>query len=253
LQSIAQTLDPSAWSAMLASGWGELDEATFWVAVLKLIWINILLSGDNAVVIAMACRRLPGRQRLWGIALGAGIAILLRVIFTGVAAALLLLPYVKIAGGLFLLYIAAKLIVSDDRDAGRAGDSLWHAARIIAVADVVMSFDNVVAIATAAEGNTALLVFGLVISIPLIVAGAALITALFDRFPVLIWAGAGLLGWIAGQVIATDPVAVGALGAQFGAAAAHQAVLGAEIGGAMLVLVAGFLWRRWQASSGSGA
>lgn len=246
MHSIAQLLDPSAWGAMLTSGWGDVDETTFWVAVVQLIWINILLSGDNAVVIALACRDLPRRQRIWGLLLGAGIAVLLRVFFTGVAASLLLLPYVKIAGGLFLLYIAAKLVGAEDRSAGRAADNLWHAARIIAVADVVMSFDNVVAIATAAEGNTALLVLGLVISIPLIVAGAALIAALLERFPILVWAGAALLGWIAGQVIATDPMAAGALATRFGATAAQRAVLGAELAGVAVVLIAGFLWRRLQ-------
>ena len=253
MHSIAQLFDSSAWSALLTSGWGGIDEATFWVAVVKIVWINVLLSGDNAVVIAMACRGLPRRQRIWGIVLGAGIAVLLRVIFTGIAASLLLLPYVKIAGGLFLLYIAAKLIASDDQATGRRGETLWEAARIIAVADVVMSFDNVVAIATAVEGNTALLVLGLLISIPLIVAGATLITALLDRFPVLVWAGAALLGWISGQVIATDPITENALRGWIGAASVHQAVLAAEIAGAVLVLAVGFLWRKLQAAPGSEA
>src|ERR1700688_3250675 len=109
-------MDPATWLAMISSGWGEVGQTAFWVALLKIIWINILLSGDNAVVIAMACRGLPHRQRLWGMILGAGVAVLLRIVFTGVVASLMLLPYLKIAGGLALFYIAAKLLVPDDPD-----------------------------------------------------------------------------------------------------------------------------------------
>ena len=186
-----------------------MGSALFWVAVGKIIWINILLSGDNAVVIAMACRGLPARQRLWGMILGAGVAVVLRIVFTGIVASLMLLPYLKLVGGLALFYIAAKLLVPDEPDDDgevEAVEHLWRAVRIVAVADIIMSLDNVIAIAAAAGGNMALLILGLAISIPLIVAGAALIMALLDRFPILIWAGAALLGWIVGEVIATDPV-----------------------------------------------
>jgi integral membrane protein, YjbE family len=239
-------LDPAAWLAMIGSGWNDMDRTEFWVAVAKIIWINILLSGDNAVVIAMACRGLPHRQRLWGMILGAGVAVLLRIVFTGVVASLMLLPYLKIAGGLALFYIAAKLLVPDDpdRDETEAVEHLWRAVRIVAVADIIMSLDNVIAIAAAAGGNMALVVIGLAISIPLIVAGAALIMALLDRFPILVWAGAALLGWIVGEVIATDPVSVGYLTNNYGAAVAHKVEYAAAAVGAVLVLVVGGLWRR---------
>src|SRR5712675_1814700 len=210
---MGQIADPSAWLAMVESGWAEMGQTGFWVALLKIMWINVLLSGDNAVVIAMACLGLPPRQRLWGMILGAGVAVVLRIIFTGVVASLMLLPWLKIVGGLALFYIAAKLLVPEDPDESEteAAEHLWRAVRIVAVADIIMSLDNVIAIAAAAQGNMALLVIGLAISIPLIVAGAALIMALLDRFPILVWAGAGLLGWIVGEVIATDPVSVGYL------------------------------------------
>ena len=186
------------------------SRGTFWLAVLQIIWINILLSGDNAVVIAMACRGLPYRQRMWGMILGAGVAVRAahrlhrRGRFADAAALSQDSP-----AALALLYIAAKLLVPDapdDERNRRRSEHLWRAVRIVAVADIIMSLDNVIAIAAAAHGDMALLVLGLAISIPLIVAGAALIAALLDRFPILIWAGAALLGWIAGEVIATDPV-----------------------------------------------
>lgn len=230
---------------MISSGWGQMGGAEFWVALVKIIWINILLSGDNALVIAMACRGLPPHQRRWGMILGAGVAVGMRIVFTGVVATLMLLPWLKIAGGLALLYIAAKLLVPDEAedDHGEAVQNLWRAVRIVAVADLIMSLDNVIAIAAAAGGNMALLVIGLAISIPLIVAGAALIMALLDRFPILIWAGAALLGWISGEVIATDPVVTGYL-AQYGSGTAHMVEYAAAAVGAVLVLTVGGLWRR---------
>jgi YjbE family integral membrane protein len=239
-------LDPTNWVSAVASGWSEMGEAAFWVALLKIIWINILLSGDNAVVIAMACRGLPRRQRLWGMVLGAGVAVLLRILFTGVVASLMLLPYLKLAGGLALFYIAAKLLVPEEPDETevQAVEHLWRAVRIVAVADIIMSLDNVIAIAAAAQGNMALLVIGLAISIPLIVAGAALIMALLDQFPILVWAGAALLGWIVGEVIATDPAIQGYLEPRLGAEGFHYITLFASLVGAVLVMVVGGLWRR---------
>jgi len=239
-------LDPSAWIGVLESGWGEMGHTAFWVAVLKIVWINILLSGDNAVVIAMACRGLPHRQRLWGMVLGAGVAVALRIVFTGIVASLMLLPYLKIVGGLALFYIAAKLLVPDDPDENEveAVEHLWRAVRIVAVADIIMSLDNVIAIAAAAQGNMALLVLGLAVSIPLIVAGAALIMALLDRYPILVWAGAALLGWIVGEVIATDPAILPYLTSRFGEEGAHYITLFCALIGAVLVLVVGGLWRR---------
>ncbi len=230
----------------ITAGWSDMGHTEFWVALVKIMWINILLSGDNALVIAMACRGLPPKQRVWGMVLGAGVAVGLRVVFTGIVATLMTLPYLKIVGGLALFYIAVKLLVLEDENEGEteAVDHLWRAVRIVAVADIIMSLDNVIAIAAAAGGNMALMVIGLAISVPLIVAGAALIMALLDKFPILIWAGAALLGWIVGEVIATDPVAVGFLTTKYGAGVAHQAEIACAVVGAALVLLIGGFWRR---------
>jgi YjbE family integral membrane protein len=224
----------------------EFTSPAFWLAVIQIIWINILLSGDNAVVIAMACRDLPPRRRVWGMAIGAGVATVLRIVFTGLIGSLMLLPYLKIAGGLALFYIAAKLLLPDEPDTTEteAVQHLWRAVRTVVVADIVMSLDNVIAIAAASGGDWSLLVLGLAISIPLIVAGAALIMSLLDRFPILIWAGAGLLGWIAGEVVATDPVAIGYLTQTYGVSVAHAAEYACAAAGTVLVLVGGGLWRR---------
>src|SRR5258706_9648741 len=181
-------------------------QPAFWVAVGKIIWINVLLSGDNALVIAMACRGLAGRQRVWGMVIGAGIAVLLLIAFTGIVAKLMVLPYLKLVGGIALLLIAARLLVPEDEGDGvAAGTSLWHAIQIVVIADIVMSLDNVIAVAAAANGQLSLLILGLAISIPMIIAGAALIMMILDRMPILVWLGEALLGWIGGAVIATDP------------------------------------------------
>src|SRR5436309_14615994 len=238
--------DPAAWLGMVTSGWSEIGQTAFWVSLLQIMWINILLSSDNAVVIAMACRGLHPRQRLWGMILGAGVAVLLRIVFTVFVAALMLLPWLKIVGGLALFYIAAKLLVPEEADENEteATKHLWRAVKIVAIADIIMSLDNVIAIAAAAKGNMALLVIGLAISIPLIIAGAALIMALLDRFPILVWAGAALLGWIVGEVIATDPVIHGYLEPRLGPDGFHYVVLFAALLGAILVLIVGGIWRR---------
>src|SRR5258707_3963698 len=245
-------MDPGTWLAMVTSGWSDMSHTTFWVALLKIMWINILLSGDNAVVIAMACRGLPHRQRVWGMVLGAGVAVVLRIIFTVFVAALMQLPWLKIVGGLALFYIAAKLLVPDDpdEDETEATEHLWRAVQIVAIADIIMSLDNVIAIAAAAGGNVALLVIGLAVSIPLIVAGAALIMALLDRYPILIWAGAALLGWIVGEVIVTDPVIQGYLEPKLGAEGFHYVMLFCALLGAILVLAVGGLWRRSKLAEG---
>lgn len=228
-----------------ASLGSEFSSPAFWLSVLKIGWINILLSGDNAAVIALACRDLPHRRRGLGMAIGAGAAVMLRILFTAIVAPLLLLPYLKIAGGLALLYIAAKLVVPDEPDATEtaAAEHLWRAVAIIAVADVVMSFDNVVAIAAAAGDDLVLIVIGLALSVPLIVAGAALIVKLLDRFPILIWGGAALLGWIAGGVIATDPVIWDRLIRTYGTRGAHVIEYAAAAAGVAMALAAGWLWR----------
>src|SRR3569623_1592879 len=184
----------------------EVVQPQFWVGLSKIIWINILLSGDNALVIALACRGLPPKERRMGMVIGAGIAGVLLILFTGIVAQLMTLPFLKLVGGLALVVIAAKLLVPDDGDGHVAqGASLWHAVRIVVIADIIMSLDNVIAVAAAANGSVFLLLLGLLISIPMIIAGAALIMALLDRVPALVWLGAALLGWVAGEVIATDP------------------------------------------------
>jgi YjbE family integral membrane protein len=202
---LSQIFDPANIGAFFTQFHSDLYRPTFWLAVGKIIWINVLLSGDNALVIAMACRGLAPRQRLWGMAIGAGIAVVLLIAFTGIVATLMVQPYLKLFGGLALLVIAARLLVPEDEgDDVTAGTSLWHAIRIVVIADIVMSLDNVIAVAAAANGQLSLLILGLAISIPMIIAGAALIMMVLDRFPILVWLGAILLGWIAGDVIATD-------------------------------------------------
>lgn len=253
--SLGDYLDPAMWGALIQHGMADMAHPTFWVAVVKIMWINILLSGDNAVVIAMACRGLPPRQRLWGMILGAGVAVLLRIVFTGIVASLMTMPYLKLIGGLALFYIAAKLVVPEDEEGNEveAVEHLWRAVRIVAVADIVMSLDNVIAIAAAAQGSVPLLILGLSISIPLIIAGAALIMTLLDRFPILIWAGAALLGWIVGEVIATDPAVETYLVARGGPSLAHNVELAAAALGAVLVLVVGGLWRRSKQAAQKGS
>src|SRR5712671_4774502 len=206
LSLLTQVVDPTNLGAFLTQFQADMQRPAFWFAVGKIIWINVLLSGDNALVIAMACRGLHGRHRLWGMAIGAGVAVVLLIAFTGVVATLMSLPYLKLVGGLALLVIAAKLLVPEDEGDGvAAGTSLWHAIRIVVIADIVMSLDNVIAVAAAANGQLSLLILGLAISIPMIIAGAALIMMILDRMPILVWLGAALLGWIGGDVIATDP------------------------------------------------
>jgi len=261
-----QIVDPANIGAFVTQFQTEMTQPAFWVAVGKIIWINVLLSGDNALVIALACRGLAPRQRLWGMIFGAGAAVILRIIFTGIVASLMELPYLKLVGGLALIVIAAKLLVpeQEDEDSVQSAGHLWAAVQIVVVADIVMSLDNVIAVAAAANGSVPLLVLGLAISVPLIVAGAALIMALLSKLPILVWAGAALLGWIAGDVIATDPAIHPKLNAlfagPFGAkldslltsigAAPHFAnggtggelVLAAL--GIIVVLVAGAIWRK---------
>jgi YjbE family integral membrane protein len=183
-------------------------DADYALSILRIIGINIILSGDNAIVIALACRSLPPRQRVIGIILGAGAAVVLRILFTIVVQQLFDVPWLKLVGGLVLLWIAVKLLIADEagEDSVRSGASVWEAVKIVAIADIVMSLDNVLAIAAAAGGNTNLIIFGLVISIPLVVFGATLLTWLLDRLPILVWAGAALLGWVAGELLATEPI-----------------------------------------------
>lgn len=209
--------------------------------ILEIIWVNVILSGDNAVVIAMACRGLPPARRRVGMILGAGVAVALRVVFTIVVATLLTTPFLKLIGGLLLLWIAVKLVSGEDEDSNIAEtDRLWHAVRTVAIADAVMSLDNVLAIAAVAEDSMFLLVLGLAISIPLIVAGASLIMTIIDRFPIFVWAGAALLGWIAGHMLMSDPWLLG----RVGEATAHNLEVPVSIACAVLVVAVGYALTR---------
>jgi YjbE family integral membrane protein len=236
--------------------WVDMFQPAFWVAVGQIIGVNIILSGDNAVVIALACRMLPPRQRLWGMILGAGVAVLLRILFTMVVAQAMGYPFLKLVGGLLLLWVAVKLIVPEQAgEDGKieAAENLWRAVRIVAIADIVMSLDNVIAIAASAETaavrvdlahaatiKTILIVFGLATSVPLIVAGSALLMKLLDRFPVLVWAGAGLLGWVAGDIMIKDS----ALENWFGAGRIEHLHVWAAAAGAAFVIILSWLIRR---------
>ena len=228
----------------------------FWLAVGQIIMIDILLGGDNAVVIALACRKLPDAQRRAGILWGTAGAIGLRVVLIFFALTLLKLPFLKIVGALLLLWIGIKLLVpEDDGDHEiQASDKLWAAVKTVIVADFVMSLDNVIAIAGAAETASAghqmpLVIFGLLVSIPIIVWGSQMVIKLMDRFPAVITIGGMLLGWIAGTMAVTDPAVAGWLsdatggGAATGAEPQVSATIryGAGVFGALLVLAAGKL------------
>ena len=234
-------------------GFGVLDAvlgeyASVGLQVLKIIGINIILSGDNAIVIALACRSLPRKQRMIGIMLGAGAAVVLRIIFTVGIQYLLGIPYLKLVGGLLLFWIAVKLLVAEEADENSvaAGSSLWEAVKIVAIADIVMSLDNVLAIAAAAGDNVWLVIFGLTVSIPLVVAGATLIMALLTRYPILVWAGAALLGWIAGELIATEDVLQPYMNEFATVLGATPKLLARaiEAAGALIVIVLGWMMQR---------
>jgi YjbE family integral membrane protein len=232
----------------------DMAHGPFWIAVLQIIFVNIILSGDNAVVIAMACLTLPPKQRLWGMILGAGVAVLLRVIFTLVIAQAMAYPFLKLVGGALLFYVAIKLVTEDaygDDEGVEGAHTLWRAVRIVAIADIVMSLDNVIAIAAAAESAAAqvdlvhaaaikstLIIIGLATSVPLIVAGSAILMALLERFRILVWGGGALLGWIAGDVMATDPALTG----WFSPSVLHTLHIWGGPVGAIIVLGAGYFF-----------
>lgn len=244
------------------------DQPTFWISLLQIIWIDLLLSGDNAVVIALACRQLPQDQRKMGILLGAGAAVVLRIVFAFFITFLLAVPFLKIAGGLLLFWIAIKLATDDHDDHGdvQASTTLWGAVRTIAIADAVMSLDNVVAIAAAAKGHPELFIVGLLLTIPLIVAGSALLTSLLTKYPIFVWFGAALLGWIAGEMILSDALVIDWLrgydpglvhpdphteGAWLTAGWLHYT--GAVAGAAIVLAIAWIVKRRGAASAAHGA
>jgi YjbE family integral membrane protein len=241
----------------------QFSQPQFWVAVVQIIWIDLILSGDNAVVIAMACRGLPPRQRRKGMIIGAGVAAALLIVFTITVSALITLPFLRLISACALLWIAIRLVgpdQHDEADTPQAAESLWRAVRIVVVADVIMGLDNAVAVAAVANGRYVLLALGLAISIPIVVAGSAVVLALIERFPIIVWAGGAVLGWVAGQLFVSDPVIESRLSAL---ALADSAILGllrrfadqlslspADLAfgllGALVVILAGAAWRHAQ-------
>ena len=221
----------------------ELTSAAFWAALGSIIWVNIILSGDNAVVIALAARALPPHQQKQAIFWGSAAAIVLRVVLTVIAVEMLKWPYLKIIGALLLLYIGVTLMLEDDDHEGngdRQTGGLLAAIRTILIADLVMSLDNVLAVAAAAKGDIALLVIGLALSIPLIIFGSTLLLKVMERFPIIITAGAALLGFLAGEMLLTDP----ALVARIGELPHWQVNVGGAIGAALVVALGWLLQRR---------
>jgi YjbE family integral membrane protein len=183
-----------------------LQTSEFWIGLMKIIWINIILSGDNAVVIALAARSLPEEQQRKAIMFGSGAAVVLRVALTVVAAKLLEVSYLQIVGGLLLLWIGAQLLSEEDEDEGGepTQSTMGAAIRTILIADLVMSLDNVIGVAAAAKGSMTLLILGLAISIPLVVFGSSMMIKLMTRFPIVVTFGACLIGWVGGETIASD-------------------------------------------------
>lgn len=216
----------------------EMMRPAFWLAALQIMGINILLSGDNAVVIALAVRALPRKERFWGMVLGAGAAAILLIVFTGIVATLMKLPYLKIAGGLALFWVAIKLVspqAHDAEDTPEAVEDLWRAVRVVVVANIVMSLDNVIAVAAAAKGNYLLLGLGLAVSIPVVIAGSALFLAIIERFPIVVWGGGALLGWIAGGLLPEDPI----IAEHFSEATAETLEVVCGVAGAIIVVLVG--------------
>lgn len=217
----------------------DLTSAAFWLALGQIIWINIILSGDNAVVIALAARSLPPKQQKQAVLYGSGAAVVLRIVLTLVAAYLLTLPYLQIVGGLLLLWIGVQLLGEEDggEGAARANTGMLAAVRTILIADLVMSLDNVIAVALAAKidgaVNYPLLIIGLAISIPLVIFGSTLMIKLMERFPIIVVLGACLIGWVAGDAMAHDE----AVKSLF--AGNPMAAYGIKIAGAVFVLLAG--------------
>jgi len=189
---------------------GELNwampaiDAVFWAQLAQIMLINLILSGDNAVVIALAVNKLEPKQKKWGIILGSGLAVVLRIILTGFAVYLLTIPFLKIVGGVLILWIAVKLFAEGHEENVEAAGSLKAAVWTILVADLVMSIDNVLAVAGAANGGMVLIIIGLVTSIPIVIFGSALLSALMQRFPIIITIGAAILGKVGGEMIITD-------------------------------------------------
>ena len=189
------------WLGQIAFTWD------FFAAVMSIVLIDLVLAGDNAVVIAMAVKNLPGKQRLWGIALGSGGAVVIRVICTFLVAQLLNMPFIKLVGGAVIIWIAVKLLTEAAKEEchGRECGSIWQALWIIIVADMSMGIDNMLAVGAASQGNLFLLLFGLALSIPLVVFMSNMLSKLMDRYPIILWAGAAVLGKVGGEMMITDP------------------------------------------------
>ena len=221
----------------------EFTSAAFWAALGSIILANILLSGDNAVVIAMAARTLPAHQQKKAIFFGSAAAIVLRIVLTLIAVEMLKWPFLKIIGGLLLVYIGVTLLLEDDEGGdgkeGQENAGLMTAIRTILIADLVMSLDNVLAVAAAAKGNTLLLILGLGISIPLIIFGSTLLLKVMERYPIIITLGAALLGFLAGEMVMTDPAVSQHFGAQ-----PPVLVNAVGLGCALLVVALGKLLQR---------
>jgi len=240
----------------------DLVSQAFWIGLLKIIGVNIILSGDNAVVIALAARSLPREQQKKAVFWGAGAAVVLRVILTVFAAALLALPWLKIVGSLLLFWIGVKLLIPEEGDDDiKASDQLLAAIKTILIADLVMSLDNVIAVAAAAGGHMGLLIIGLAISIPLVVFGATLLIKLMERFPVIITIGAGLIGWVAGEMLVADAALQGwfsGMGVEYRAASPYVAGVSLEIisgivGVAIVVALGKWLGARKEAGEATPA
>ena len=226
----------------------DLASPIFWSAFGSIVLANIVLSGDNAVVIAMAARTLKPEQQSKAIFWGSAAAIVMRILLTIVAIQLLTLPYLKLIGAILLVYIGVDLLKGgdDDEDEGKSvKDGMAAAIRTILIADLVMSLDNVLAVAAAAKGNVPLLVLGLLVSIPLIVFGATLLTKVMSRFPIIITIGAALLGFLAGEMLLTDPAVAG----YFGAASEHTVTIAGILGAVLVVAIGLWLQKRNQSSA----
>jgi YjbE family integral membrane protein len=242
----------------------NVSSPQFWWDVFWIFVVNGLLSGDNAVLIALACRGLPRRERIWGMVIGAGVASILLIVFTAVVSSLMQWPYLRFVSGLILFWVAIKLVAPAAHDGDgtpEATRDLWRAVRLVVVADIVMSLDNVVAVAAIANGQYVLLGLGLVVSIPIVIGGSALVLALIERFPIVVWVGAAVLGWVAGGLLATDPMLQGHLHAAaqvnvavdeqiFGWAGLHRVAFDVDLFkialgliGAIVVVVGGLIWR----------
>jgi YjbE family integral membrane protein len=234
----------------------DLVSQAFWIGLLKIIGVNVILSGDNAVVIALAARSLPPQQQKKAVFWGAGAAVILRIVLTIFAAVLLALPWLKIVGSLLLFWIGVKLLIPEDGDDDvKASDQLFAAIKTILIADLVMSLDNVIAVAAAAGGHMGLLIIGLAISIPLVIFGATLLIKLMERFPVIITLGAGLIGWVAGEMLVADGALKGwftGMGVEYRGEQPYVGgwsleIIAAVIGFAIVVLVGKWLAARHEA------